>query len=569
MQNTTRPPLSRAESGATIVSIPLGSDGIGDSPDITILDSDEWTWQHDSATEHCSNPDCRQPFWLFRRRHHCRPCGKVFCGSCCFRSPSGSRQCMQCRRLFDPGSEDFRSSLLVRHTESRSKLIERIPRCASTGEVPELRRVLSFGPPQKVFQMGKRIAQGAFGAVYHARDHRVGDMVAIKVIRIRPEVDEGVQRARVASEVACHHAALEECKEDEQCFPQLYSAFESERRDAIWLVMELIDGETLVEYLRVEFPMPASKPNTTVLMKIDANTSVAAPAAPSEEESRRMAASIQTLDLTKMDAAAAGASSGISRGIADERTLSHFTNQLVTAVQRIHSANIIFRDLKPDNIMVVADAFSERKTLRIIDFGSAILLPEGVTEAQEERLIGSPAYMAPESWGHIYSFATDIWSIGCVVYEMATGISPYKCIADKVAALAAHLPPEGLPERRAAVEVLRERMRDMHTHCRAYLQKKGPQPRGVDSAWATLCWSEEVVDFVGRCLDPEPSKRWTCAELLRHPFLTRHVTGSSRSLNEVDCEIAYARLRSSRKFEDDSTDYHISRSMIELRPGVI
>eukprot|EP01065_Artemidia_motanka_P051119 TRINITY_DN8914_c0_g1_i1.p1 TRINITY_DN8914_c0_g1~~TRINITY_DN8914_c0_g1_i1.p1 ORF type:complete len:579 (+),score=135.97 TRINITY_DN8914_c0_g1_i1:80-1816(+) len=570
--------MPNQDADGSIVSIPLGQSdhGADASGSSDTEDGEVWVWQSDMTANFCSNPGCMQEFWLMRRRHHCRPCGRVFCRSCCVRERGGSRRCHECRRLCDPRSGVLRQTALARHTAKRAALVcrEACPDAASN-KIPELRRLLSNGPPKKVFRVGRRIGSGAFGDVYQARDNRVGDLVALKIIPLRG-IDEAsllAQRTQIASEVACHHAAVTSCFDDEVHFPRLYSVFENQSSGlsgghrAVWLVMEYIDGDTLADFLRVEYPMPASG-KKAVVMKVDAQTSLIAPP-PAEDDVLRRQRSIQTLDLTKMDQPVDDVSnlSRPSRGIADERIIAHFTQQLVDALNKIHSAGVIFRDLKPDNIICVSDPFSDRKTLRIVDFGGAIKTSGGTDKVADGLLIGSPAYMAPESWNREYSFASDIWALGCVVYEMAMGVAPFQCIADKVAALAAQLPQEGTDERKDAVAALRQRMRKVHAGMRVYMQHKGPQPRGQETAWTTLCWSDEIIDFVGKCLQADASKRWSCQELMSHPFLVRHTAGHARSIAEVDCEVAYARLQKSGMSLSPTETRRYGPSLLELRPG--
>eukprot|EP01062_Namystynia_karyoxenos_P071445 TRINITY_DN6694_c0_g1_i1.p1 TRINITY_DN6694_c0_g1~~TRINITY_DN6694_c0_g1_i1.p1 ORF type:complete len:584 (+),score=111.79 TRINITY_DN6694_c0_g1_i1:104-1855(+) len=542
-----------------------------------------WAWQDDGSAPSCSNPSCRQPFWLFRRRHHCRPCGRVFCRACCVRTPCG-RRCRDCLRQQDPRlnctADTIKRTELRRRALLEKEVRHRDPR--GEDDAPELCRLRSRGPPHKVFRLGRRLGFGAFGEVLKARDERVGDHVAVKIITLAHRADQVAQRRQIANEVACHQLAVATWKADGDDavrlpFPRLLSVFEHEPRGirgmvngppSVWLVMECVEGDTLADFLRYEYPVPPTGQQAPAkpLTAKEAQKQLAGDTADDESAVRR-ARSIQTLDLTKMDAVEGSHHGRHSRGVADERIVAHFTQQLATALRHLHQQGIIFRDLKPDNIICETDPFNDRKTLRIVDFGGAIRTAAGSTVV-DAQLVGSPAYIAPEAWAQEYSFGSDVWSLGCIVFEIAMGVAPFNCIADKVAELAARLPPVGTPERPQAVRELRARMQAAHSSMRVHMPRKGPQPRGVDSAWTTLCWSEEIVDFVGRCLEPSAARRWTSEELLAHPFLVRHARGASRSIQEVDVEVAYARLR--RGVSANAAAAAVPRigpSLMELRPG--
>jgi serine/threonine protein kinase/dipeptidyl aminopeptidase/acylaminoacyl peptidase len=105
---------------------------------------------------------------------------------------------------------------------------------------------------------------------------------------------------------------------------------------------------------------------------------------------------------------------------------------LADAVSAAHGQGIIHRDLKPDNLMV-----SEDGRLKILDFGLAKLKPghagDGASElptqsaTAEGRILGTVAYMSPEqAEGKTVDTRTDIFSIGIILYEMATGERPFK-----------------------------------------------------------------------------------------------------------------------------------------------
>ncbi|KAG2499664.1 hypothetical protein HYH03_002601 [Edaphochlamys debaryana] len=91
--------------------------------------------------------------------------------------------------------------------------------------------------------------------------------------------------------------------------------------------------------------------------------------------------------------------------------------QLCKGLQALHSQNIIHRDIKPANIFLCANDL-----LKIGDLGIA----KALTNMNFARTqIGTPCYMAPEVWsGRPYSYSSDMWSLGAVLYEMMTFRTP-------------------------------------------------------------------------------------------------------------------------------------------------
>ena len=119
-------------------------------------------------------------------------------------------------------------------------------------------------------------------------------------------------------------------------------------------------------------------------------------------------------DFQKQESPLANSSSSkvnqIQRSISARRTL----DQLVRGVQYLHQMGIIHRDIKPSNIFVC-----QGNHFKLGDFGSATF-----TKSQEH--IGTLDYAAPEIMLHKqYDKEVDMWSIGCVAYEIFTGRPPF------------------------------------------------------------------------------------------------------------------------------------------------
>jgi serine/threonine protein kinase len=90
--------------------------------------------------------------------------------------------------------------------------------------------------------------------------------------------------------------------------------------------------------------------------------------------------------------------------------------QVAYGIDHAHKNKIIHRDLRPSNIMVTEDG-----TAKITDFGTSAWL-NSVPYASTR--IGSPPYMAPEQFMGKASYGSDIYSIGCIFYEMIVGRPP-------------------------------------------------------------------------------------------------------------------------------------------------
>jgi len=111
--------------------------------------------------------------------------------------------------------------------------------------------------------------------------------------------------------------------------------------------------------------------------------------------------------------------------------LTRFARQAASALAETHEVGIIHRDLKPDNLFLSPDgdvAGGER--VKILDFGIAKLAPSldsGGVKTRTGNLMGSPTYMSPEQCRGVSDIdaRSDIYSLGCVMYEMACGQPPF------------------------------------------------------------------------------------------------------------------------------------------------
>nr|XP_022910151.1 mitogen-activated protein kinase kinase kinase 4 [Onthophagus taurus] len=165
-----------------------------------------------------------------------------------------------------------------------------------------------------------------------------------------------------------------------------------------------------------------------------------------------------------------------------EILIRKYTYQLTCGVAVLHEHGIVHRDIKTANIFLA----DEGNCLKIGDFGCAVKIKSHTTMPGElQGFIGTQAYMAPEMFmktqvnGH--GRAADIWSVGCVVVEMATGKRPWA-------------------EFDSNYQIM-------------FRVGMGDRPEAPENL------IDEGHDFLNRCLQHNAKERATAAELLQHNFV--------------------------------------------------
>ena len=110
----------------------------------------------------------------------------------------------------------------------------------------------------------------------------------------------------------------------------------------------------------------------------------------------------------------------IQRGVSEQEAL-HYVSEIAAALEVVHAAGLVHRDLKPPNVML-----RENDGVALIDFGLARSLDGGTLSTRSGVLLGSPYYMSPEqALGESLDARSDFYSLGVIFYELLTGHKPY------------------------------------------------------------------------------------------------------------------------------------------------
>lgn len=179
--------------------------------------------------------------------------------------------------------------------------------------------------------------------------------------------------------------------------------------------------------------------------------------------------------------------------IEDETVIMVYALQMLEGLAYLHEAGVVHRDIKPANILL-----DQNGVIKYVDFGAAMVIASRNKTLQKKlpgdgrkhpSVTGTPMYMSPElvrgelSPSACRLGAVDIWSLGCVILEMATGNRPWANLDNEWA-------------------IMYKIAQGSHPHL--------PAPDQLSAAG---------IDFVARCFEIDPMKRPTAVELLQHEWI--------------------------------------------------
>ncbi|KAI1002188.1 MAP kinase kinase kinase [Podosphaera aphanis] len=176
--------------------------------------------------------------------------------------------------------------------------------------------------------------------------------------------------------------------------------------------------------------------------------------------------------------------------IEDEQVMMVYTLQLLEGLAYLHESGIVHRDIKPENILL-----NHNGIIKYVDFGAAkviarqgktLVAPLATRTKANKSMTGTPMYMSPEvikGENPGRAGAVDVWSLGCVILEMATGRRPWASLDNEWAIM--------------------------------YNIAQGNPPQLPNPEQLSL----EGIDFIKRCFIRDPRRRASAAELLQHEWI--------------------------------------------------
>jgi len=188
--------------------------------------------------------------------------------------------------------------------------------------------------------------------------------------------------------------------------------------------------------------------------------------------------------------------------------------QVCSAVQYAHRYLIVHRDIKPGNILVTADGVP-----KLLDFGIAKILEATETGGQQETTITlhralTPGYASPEQvTGATITTASDVYSLGVVVYELLTGRSPYRLTSRAPHEIARQV-CEVEPERPSVVAVWCSPARPHGSQPPALSAAEAAETRRSSPEKLSRELRGDLDDIVMMALRKEPQRRYASAEQL-------------------------------------------------------
>ena len=219
--------------------------------------------------------------------------------------------------------------------------------------------------------------------------------------------------------------------------------------------------------------------------------------------------------------------------------------EITLALDALHSMDIVFRDLKPMNVLITTDGH-----VQLTDFG---LAKQGVSRSTTQTTCGTPLYMSPEQVQHAtmmgdaagdgYSFAVDWWALGTLIYESLTGKPPFVArqignIMHKIANTEHSFPGDHTltPEAVAITAQLLEKDADRRLGAEgtadvqrhpwfAVVDWEALQRREVPAVYIPPAVAAAAATAVLDCFDPEVTAEKVDAALFQPETLPPHATG--------------------------------------------
>lgn len=320
------------------------------------------------------------------------------------------------------------------------------------------------------FDIGRKLGSGQFGSVYLARERRTGYIVAIKAIKKASLLNTGNEHL-LRREIEIHSHLIH---------PNILGFFGwFITKTAICLIIEVAPKGELMDKL--------------------------------------------------------------SLGGLREPIVSRYMFQMISAIRACHKMNVIHRDLKPENILIDLDG-----RLKLADFGWAAHIPEEPDIAKvindsndvpksykylknrRKTYCGTMDYLSPEivrqEW---YGKEVDIWCLGILCFELATGGPPFKYDV-----------PEEIP-----CEEEKARRKQQYE-----IQYGDLEPKLLPFMSAEIC------DFLRHTLEKNPDLRMTPYEMLRHPFITKY---NAREIeNELYADTKFPESETTAYEPDENTTKH-------------
>lgn len=273
------------------------------------------------------------------------------------------------------------------------------------------------------WQQGQFVGGGTFGSVYAAINLDSGHMMAVKEIRLQD--------------------------------PQMIPTIVSQIRDEMG-VLQVLDHPNVVSYYGIE----PHRDKVYIFMEFCSGGSLAG-----------------LLEHGRIE---------------DETIIQVYALQMLEGLAYLHEAGVVHRDIKPENVLL-----DHNGVIKYVDFGAAkVIAKQGKTIVadgpngrgqKQGSMTGTPMYMSPEvikggapTGRH---GAVDVWSLGCVILEMATGRRPWASLDNEWAIM--------------------------------YNIAQGNPPQMPTRDQLSDCG----LDFLKRCFERDPARRSTAAELLCHEWI--------------------------------------------------